>query len=75
MVQVLKKRYLKWALSGGEDFELIFTITEANLRKLRNDYPDFTVYEVGKVVDEAKGCKLLLRGKEEELGSGYDHFA
>jgi len=62
-----------FALYGGEDFELVFTIPEANLGSLRKRFSDFTV--VGKMLPEKQGI-YLLKGKERlRMMRGYDHFA
>ncbi|MFH1848631.1 MAG: thiamine-phosphate kinase [archaeon] len=59
-----------FALNGGEDYELVFTIPENRAESLRNEFSDFTV--VGKIKEE--GISLLHNGKPVDLGSGYDHF-
>ncbi|HZX44850.1 MAG TPA: thiamine-phosphate kinase [Candidatus Nanoarchaeia archaeon] len=56
-----------YALYGGEDFELVFTVSEKNLRKVRG----FLVGEITK----RKGLFLYEKGKESRIkGNGYDHF-
>ena len=62
------------ALSGGEDYELLFTIKPSDYEKLRN-HPDFTV--IGHVVEESEGNYMVLRGSNElsKLTSqGWDAF-
>lgn len=61
-----------FALYGGEDFELVFTITEAKLDDLKKELTDFTV--VGKILGKEEGLYILKEGKKMELGAGYDHF-
>lgn len=61
------------ALYGGEDFELVFTIRESDIEKLKNEFSDFTV--VGKILPAAEGVFLMNGGAREELKKGYDHFA
>ncbi len=56
-----------FALYGGEDFELLFTINEENLNNLKGKM-DFIV--IGKIVD--RGMKLK-DGRQIEL-DGYAHF-
>ena len=61
------KDALDFALYGGEDFELVYTVSEKNLDKVKG-------FVVGKITDE-KTIKILKNGKEEILtGHGYDHF-
>lgn len=62
----------QWALTGGEDFELCFTIPADKLPLLA-DLP-VAVSVIGKVTDEP-GIQLFLRGEPCQIsGTGYDHF-
>ena len=59
-----------FALFGGEDFELVFTVSEKNLQKAKK-----LGTAVGKIT---KGKKLFLLEKGKKTGlkkSGYDHFS
>lgn len=61
----------KWALSGGEDFELVFTIPPEKETELK-DLLDFFV--VGTVKNQQSGIKLIKKdGSEIELPGGYEH--
>lgn len=63
-----KKDPLDYALYGGEDFELVFTVSEKNLNKVRG----FLVGEITK----RKGAYLYSRGKETKIKKhGYDHLS
>ena len=62
------------ALSGGEDYELLFTISQADFDKIKNN-PDFTI--IGYAVEEEQGNYLVLRGSNElaELtAQGWDAY-
>ena len=62
------------ALNGGEDYELLFTISQSDFDKIKNN-PDFTV--IGPVVEEEQGNYLVLRGSNElaELtAQGWDAY-
>lgn len=62
------------ALSGGEDYELLFTISPADFEKIRN-HPDFSV--IGHAVDADQGNYMVLRGSSElsEItAQGWDAF-
>ena len=62
------------ALSGGEDYELLFTITPSDFEKLRN-HPDFTV--ICHAVDLEQGNFMVLRGSNELAqitAQGWDAF-
>jgi thiamine-monophosphate kinase len=62
----------QWALSGGEDFELCFTLPVAYLPILTS--LPVPVAVIGKVTAEPD-ITLFYRGEPCELvGSGYDHF-
>lgn len=50
------------ALSGGEDYELLFTITQEDYDKIKN-HPDFTI--IGHAVDMEQGNYMHLRGSNE----------
>ena len=62
------------ALSGGEDYELLFTISPNDFDKIKN-HPDFTV--IGHAVDLEQGNYMVLRGSNElsEItAQGWVHF-
>ncbi len=67
-----RERALSWALSGGEDYELLFTVPPAKVRKALALFP-------GKLIGEITGgrdIKLLDKNRQEIdfKSSGYDHF-
>ncbi len=69
---------LQWALSGGEDYELCFTVPELNRGALDvaigNLGIPFTC--IGQIGPESEGLQLLQNGKPVTLNlKGYDHFA
>ncbi len=65
--KAVHKDPLDYALYGGEDFELVFTVSEKNLSKVKG----FLVGEITK----RKGVYLYSRGKEKLISRhGYDHF-
>ncbi len=57
-----------FALHGGEDYELLFTVPEENLNKVRR-YG--TV--VGRIVDKDMGVRIE-NGEIMDLKGGYEHF-
>lgn len=64
---------LAWALSGGEDFELLFSIAPDDMARLQQTGCE--IHPVGRVTDRAEG--ILLQGPENRrrpLPGGYDHF-
>jgi thiamine-monophosphate kinase len=57
-----------YTLFGGEDFELVFTVPEKNLGKVKG-------YLIGEITKK-KGVRLYSKGKSKEiLRKGYDHFS
>ena len=52
----MKEDVDKYALYGGEDFELMFTLPEDHVEKLTDEFSDFAV--IGKVIDRAEGVKM-----------------
>ena len=69
----LSKDPLDWALTGGEDYELIGTISEEDLQKLD---PLLPVSVIGRVTQERTGGVYLTDrdGRKRLFAKGYDHF-
>ena len=61
------------ALSGGEDYELLFTINQKDYDKIKND-PDITV--IGHMLSKGEGHFLITRdgGAHELKAQGWDAF-
>ncbi|HEY0262486.1 MAG TPA: hypothetical protein VGB95_05630 [Chitinophagales bacterium] len=61
------------ALNGGEDYELLFTIDEADETKLAN-IPTVTI--IGKIVETNEGKMLLTKSgsKHTLTAQGWNHF-
>ncbi len=61
------KNALDFALYGGEDFELVYTVSKENLSKVKG-------FVVGRITRK-KGIRICREGKEEIITKhGYDHF-
>ncbi len=60
-----------FALHGGEDFELVFTVRKSNLGRIRLDVP---VTVVGEIVPKREGVYIIDGRRKQKLGGGYDHF-
>ncbi|WP_294911156.1 thiamine-phosphate kinase [Tatumella sp. UBA2305] len=68
---------LRWALNGGEDYELCFTVPEVNRGALAValDHLGVGYHCIGQIAPEADGLVLLEHGKPVRLDlKGYDHF-
>ena len=62
------------ALSGGEDYELLFTVSPNDFDKIKNN-PDFTI--IGHAVNEEDGNYMILSGSNELAkltAQGWDAF-
>ncbi|MBA3900682.1 MAG: thiamine-phosphate kinase [Bacteroidetes bacterium] len=61
------------ALSGGEDYELLFTIAQSDFEKIKAN-PSLTI--IGHIVDKASGVNLITRGNTVEpiTAQGWDSF-
>lgn len=46
-------------LSGGEDYELLFTVDIADYDKIKNSM-DITI--IGHITDQSKGCLMVAKG-------------
>ncbi len=61
------------ALSGGEDYELLFTIKQSDYSKIEN-HPDFTV--IGHITKAEEGVHMISKGgqKHELKAQGWKAF-
>ncbi len=71
---------MEYALSGGEDFELLFTLGESDVQKVKSSLQERTgtpMSVIGNITDPKEGIHIVYGdGKKEKLeSSGYRHFA
>ena len=75
--KALRTDPLDWALAGGEDYELLFTVPERKMRAVMEKMPAETGAKlaiVGRVV-KRKGLRLRRGGRLRPLEpKGYRHF-
>jgi thiamine-monophosphate kinase len=50
------------ALSGGEDYELLFTINQKDFEKIKNS-SDFSV--IGHITDKESGISLITKAQQK----------
>jgi thiamine-monophosphate kinase len=69
---------LEWAVSGGEDFQLLFTAPESLLECLHKEFESrklAPICDIGKI-QAGQGIRLIGPNSERYLSlTGYDHFA
>jgi len=72
MAEELNINPLVAALNGGEDYELLFTISIADYDKIKND-PDFTI--IGHMTEAAEGVNLITTGGSSIplVAQGWNH--
>jgi len=52
------------ALNGGEDYELLFTISQSDYERFK-EVGDANIYIVGHITEESKGCYLVTNADQE----------
>ncbi|VBB05821.1 thiamine-monophosphate kinase [Lucifera butyrica] len=74
--ELLQKDYLDYALYGGEDYELIFTINPDKYGKLAAEDLGVRLTVIGEVVTAAQGVTLLKEDGRSMIlePKGYNHF-
>lgn len=72
-LQLDPARALQWALSGGDDYQLLFTLPESQLAELQQQFPQ--AYCIGRVV-AGEGVQLLNTAGQPQTveKAGYQHF-
>lgn len=76
--QVPEQQYLQWALTGGDDYQLCFTIPKDRRRDFDAwlSRQDFSVTEIGKIttIDHNQPEVSVDGGSLPIALGGYDHF-
>lgn len=63
----------EFALYGGEDFELVFTIKNNAIPFLKKEFNDFSV--VGEILPKKMGVYIKKQEQKIPIKRGFDHFA
>lgn len=70
---------LRWALAGGEDYELLFTAPPGRFERILDSLgpTEISASRIGVMMPAGEGCRLLKAGGErvDLEGLGYEHFA
>ncbi len=78
VAKALGRDPLRWALSGGEDYELLFTAVPDRAGDLARAVTDRTgtpVHRIGEVRPFGDGVRFLGRdGRPHAVEPGFDHF-
>jgi len=75
--QMRKKQAADYALYGGEDYELLFTVPENRLKKFAGFMSDYglTFFETGRITAK-KGVRVIKGGRKikESFSKAWKHF-
>lgn len=67
---------LMLALHGGEDFELLFTVSPENISRLPKKVDGVGISRIGEVRTQANGVRIHEKNHEWELKpAGFEHFS
>jgi thiamine-monophosphate kinase len=75
-----RSKMYKYAVTGGEDYELLLTVDSSMFGTLNFDYSNKfgkELFRIGKIIETSENCKLFLTENGwpvNSLGSGFDHF-
>jgi thiamine-monophosphate kinase len=73
--KLINKNYLDLLLHTGEDFELLFTVSNDKINDFKKLFSDDEYYIIGKVNDSNNVEITLLNGEIEKISSkGYEHL-
>lgn len=75
MAEELHMSPMTAALNGGEDYELLFTISLADYEKFQG-HPEVKIYAIGHITEPTKGCAMITKsGAEVTLkAQGWANF-
>jgi thiamine-monophosphate kinase len=67
---------LDYAVNGGEDYELLFTVSERLRQKVPSSLGGVAIRRVGVITDKPLSCYFRQKGTTRRLlPRGFDHFA
>ncbi len=63
------------ALHGGEDFELLFTVSPENVARLPRRVDGVSVTHIGEIKESSEGIKISEGARVWQLDpGGWEHF-
>ena len=75
LLQLPEQKQWQYALAGGDDYELCFTISAQNYQKLIQQKQDINITKIGQITQHAD-LPFVQTGLDHLLHfSGYQHFA
>lgn len=70
-----KNEQLNFALNGGEDFELLFTVNPNKVKKLLKSLDGHNITQIGFITEKANNNSIIINGKTKILKpKGFVHF-
>ncbi|TCB49186.1 thiamine-phosphate kinase [Acinetobacter sp. ANC 4779] len=70
-----QEKQWQYALAGGDDYELCFTISRQNYEKILQQQIDVNITKIGQITQQ-KGLTFVQNGVDHSLQFyGYQHFA
>ncbi len=75
-VKRLSHELLEYALHGGEDYELLFTVPKHKRSRVPKRIQGVPVHEIGYITASARKCWIVQGAVRKRLVSGgFDHFS
>jgi thiamine-monophosphate kinase len=76
LASLLKRSPVSWALSSGEEYELLFTVDRRDRNRIEKVKREVDITVVGEMVDREQGVRLATRsGRRRKLAkTGFAHF-
>ncbi len=65
---------LEFALSGGEDYELLFTSPQEKVSLLYESCNQFKITHIGEIIQKSGEIKIVSHKKVRVKNPGFDHF-
>jgi thiamine-monophosphate kinase len=78
LIPIFPSASLDHALNGGEDYELLFTISpenKVNLKELSKNFPNLPITKIGVITKDLDMSLIEGENKTPLIAKGYDHFA
>jgi len=71
----LQARLLQWALCGGEDYRLLFTVPPTKVNRIPSSFRGVRIHPIGEVCSADRGVLMQENDANRVIvPRGYDHF-